>query len=403
MPIPETDTFDKCIGTLTLQRPTTTDDYDCLEAVPSRMLSDHLGFRRSDPIWLWHRKSCPIGHGSLIQRLCKDLQHKGHLPSPEMARTVLGILCLTGHEGLSPVARLNNLLETICRADASHYLIGPFPTHPETTTFQLGRFSIGRLALDRLVYRCRKVKCDFFDRYPPRQFANRFAIEGSPVEVHLIDLPAVQAKFRIPFSDPWTLLADYYFDLLSQHQQESFRYELREAQQVFVAAGAPYIDLDSFQAWNGGSFVCIYESIGSRKAGYFCPLGMGIQVDFAQVDRRLPEKSEELKKEFSFERLGTSEIHQTLGTFCRFVMRAKTHEAAKRLDEAFLHYIIALDLLFGERDATTQTITKRTGIVVAKAVAKAILRSLSGSRACTINEAATSILASVFRTMILAA
>ena len=71
-------------------------------------------------------------------------------------------------------------------ADSSQFWIFPYPPYPGMNTFRLGRFTIGSLNRERLVYRCNKMGCNYFDRYP-NQFFNRFAIEGAPVSVQVFD------------------------------------------------------------------------------------------------------------------------------------------------------------------------------------------------------------------------
>jgi hypothetical protein len=85
------------------------------------------------------------------------------------------------------------------------------------------------------------------------------------------------------------------------------------------------------------------------------------------MDRRLPEKVRELREQYSFQDDHDSELHSALTSYCRFVVKAKVHEGVGRFDEAFLHYVIALDLLFGDKDMSTQKIAKRTAVVTARA------------------------------------
>jgi Apea-like HEPN len=372
MPIPDIEVFNELLSTFTLRQPEPASDFEHLEAVPRRVMSDLSQVTSSEPIFLWYRKSCTLSSTRLVRTLCKELDRKGHTSTSEMARTILAILCLTSSSHQSPVARLNAIIEMIGRADSSQFWISPYPPHPDSKSYRIGRFVIGPLDRQKLVYRCNKVICDFFDRYP-NQFLKRFAIEGDPISVQVLDWPRLRDDFSIPPSDMASCLVDYYFECLTRNLQDSFRHEFQVAQEVLVAFGAPYLDLDRPQVWNGGTFVSIYQKIGKNYSGYFCPLGMWVSIDFAQADRRVPAKAEELKKNFSFAGLDSSEIRQTLGTYCRFILKAKVYESENRWDEAFLHYVIALDLLFGEKDASTQKVSKRTAIVVSRALSEEFL------------------------------
>src|SRR5436309_960670 len=118
MPIPDTGYFNDCLSSLTVTTPAPQDDFDCLEVVPARFLSDGSGILRSDSIRLWHRRSCPLTATRMTEILCKELKHSRHVSKPEMGRAVLAILCLGSSAYRTPVTRLNKLLERIGSAEA---------------------------------------------------------------------------------------------------------------------------------------------------------------------------------------------------------------------------------------------------------------------------------------------
>ncbi len=364
MAIPDIDIFNELLSSLTLEEPVTLGEYDRIEAVPERILVDFSGASSSRSLWLWYRTSCTLTPSRLIEKVRKELQGKGHASGSDVALTLLAILCLRSKRIESPTTCLNAIIGAIGSAESSQYLIASFPPHPDVQEFKLGDFSIGPLNRQQLVYWCQKVGCDFFDRYPDK-FRNRFAIVRSAASVQILDWQHIRDTFNISHStcEP---IVNYYFEVLTGYQQEVLRSDFRSAQEVYVAAGAPYIDLDQPQVWNGGSFISIFRNIGKKLFGYFCPLDMGVRIDFAQAHRRLPAKAQELFTDYSFTKIGKAEIHRTLETYCRFVVKAKVHENDARVDEAFLHYVIALDLLFGDKDASTQKVSKRAAMVTSR-------------------------------------
>ena len=56
-------------------------------------------------------------------------------------------------------------------------------------------------------------------------------------------------------------------------------------------------------------------------------------------------------------------MHRSIKLFADFVARARRHEIDGRLDEAFLHFVIALELIFGERQAIQTSVSKRVALV----------------------------------------
>jgi hypothetical protein len=168
---------------------------------------------------------------------------------------------------------------------------------------------------------------------------------------------------RFPFQ---RAILDTYFNLLTEEMRISFERDFTVAQEVLVAAGAPFIDLADLWAILGSHFISIYYCKGDTPAwGYFCPLGVGAKMEWGHADERFPQAAEMLKTRFGFEEFGGAKIFKSLRTFSSFITRARVHETHGRQDEAFLHYVLALDLLLGTRDENTHTVCKRTAALLA--------------------------------------
>ncbi len=64
------------------------------------------------------------------------------------------------------------------------------------------------------------------------------------------------------------------------------------------------------------------------------------------------------------DKLINSEIHQTIKTYSLFLSKAKRYIWDSRIDEGFLHYLMAIDLVFGEKESLTKSIINRTSVIV---------------------------------------
>jgi hypothetical protein len=363
MPIPSLPDFESLLGTLTLTAPpSVSSDWEVVEAIPERLQTDHRSGQVAPAVQLWARPQGKLRISGLVEKVRKELGERGYHASRDLAMVLLALFTQVKRDG-SNVESLNKLLGTSTRVDCMQYLIAPVPPHPGVNTFEIGRFKVGRLDRQRLVYWCEKVDCDFFERYP-KQFSDRLAIERRAVEVLIWDLPAV-ARTLAPGNILGRLALDYYVDLVTQEMKLAFEQELAQAQEVLVTAGAPFLDVKDPQSWWAGTFVAIYLAKQTPSWGWFCPLGLGLRLDWAQADRRIPQVTKSLKERFAFEGLGTHEFATSVGTFCRFVTRSRAHEAYGRTDEAFLHQVIALDLLFGTRQEITRSVCRRTAVLVA--------------------------------------
>jgi hypothetical protein len=241
VPIRDTEVFNEFLASLTLRRPDQEADFGRWEVIPERLLVDATEHKISKPHFLWYGKSCTLSPDSMIKSVCNELQRRGHASTVEMARMILAILCLTSRSPESPVKRLNAIVEMIERADSSQFWISPYPPPPDWRTFRLGRFTVGPLDRKKLVYRCRKVGCDFFDLYPKR-FSNRFVlVEGDYIPVQVLDWNSVRKRFKASAPELGGALVDYYFEHLTSWLQSLFYHEFQVVQEVPVAAGAAYL------------------------------------------------------------------------------------------------------------------------------------------------------------------
>lgn len=374
MPIPDIEGFRDFLSSVSIRKPHAVDGYEMVEAAPSQLLSNLVESEFSEPINIWYKKEKDgsLSLTSVIRSLTKELKEKRHIATPEMAKILLAASCLATDNDTSSVKQLNEIVQRIGQADSSQFWIAPYPVYPDFKAFQMGRFSIGKLDRRKLVHRSQKVNCDFFERYP-NQFQDRFAIEGAPIPVRVFDWDTFSSTAKTYLNSAFSSLRDCYFNCLTGSMQDQFRQDFQARQEIFVAAGAPYIGLNSVSGWLGGHFISIYQNIGESKKGYFCPLGMSAAVSYAQVDQRMSAKIKELRDKYSFTEFEDDNIHQTLKSYCRFVSKAKMYKSEEKRDEAFLHFVIALDLLFGEKDSSTQKISERTAVVVSRALGESFL------------------------------
>jgi len=84
-----------------------------------------------------------------------------------------------------------------------------------------------------------------------------------------------------------------------------------------------------------------------------------LEVNLAKSDTRVPAALQELQERYAFDSFGSDELDLTLKSYVRMLARARQHTFDGMRDEAVLHLVIALDLLFGERDASTRNVSTR--------------------------------------------
>lgn len=364
MPLPAAQEFEGLLSSLTLREPADHAGWDSIELVAPRVQVEGNRQWLTEPTIAWARRTGNLTLTALVERLTKELGQRGHPSSEGLAGIILAIGVHLPQSG-SAVQAFNGLLDLIVPVDCTRYLIAPFPSPPSSVPFKVGRFRVGLLDLERLRYWCTKVGCDYFRRYPGA-FANCLAIEGDHVPVLALDMRQLKSNAEARGLSVPPQLLDNYFNLLTDSMRASFEQEFVATQEVFVAAGAPYIDVSDVRTILDSHFIAIYDcKKGATKWGYFCPLGIAARLDWGRVDEQIPRTIEMLKTRFGFEDFGNAEIFTSIRTFSRFVTRAYVHEAHGRRDEAFLHRVVALDLLFGTDGENTRTVCSRTAAVFA--------------------------------------
>lgn len=391
MALPNIDQLNEFFGSITLNNPQSP-DYEEANAIPETVGS-HIRKTETNrkPLKFWARKQA-ISIASGTEKIRKELKKTGHADLPEAATVILALLAMSKAEKLSPVDRVNAILAAVCPAKVSDALISLFSPPPEAKPFSVGDLRLGVLQREQLVYWCEKVGHPYFAMNPDH-FVGRFAIERSQLQtVQVLDLTRAAEELSIAVTEDLKLLTDFYFHRLTQHRRETLFDEFVRDQAVAVAMGAPYIVPEQSLMFLGSTFISIYRDMGAKKKGYLCTVDTTPVLEFAQADRRYPIVLGELKDAYGFSGVTSSEIHQTLFSYCRFLLKAKVHLDHGRIDEAFLHYIIALDLLFGEKDASTHEVSTRAAVVTHRALGKSyaevvkLMKSVYSARSKYVHE-----------------
>lgn len=110
--------------------------------------------------------------------------------------------------------------------------------------------------------------------------------------------------------------------------------------------------------------IAVFLNLGATKGSFVAPSGMGpVLIDFAGIHERVPSLLRELKESYRFERFDDSPLHRNIKLFADFVARGRRHEIDSHVNEALLHYVIALELIFGERHAIQTSVSERVALV----------------------------------------
>lgn len=366
--LPDIPVFRNLLSSLRLTEPEKSDDYNKSLAIRPSIAEDKGKKIFYNEIYLYHKKVESTDLNSLIRKIQSILSIAGHPYDEPVVKAILCAYCLHPAKANDPIGSLNEILSHISMADLSQYYIFPF-SPPDGYELNLGSFKFGLLDAEQLAYRCLKVKSDYFERYG-EQLRGEFAIQRNVSKVKVIVWHSLAEKFGI-FTTQDTLTKDAgyhlilnYFEKISESYFNSFWSDIREEQLLVTAAGGAFIDERVFEQIIGAQKLSIFMNMGNLNFGYVVPLKTGFfTIDFARTDRKIPEMLKMLKEKFAFDQFRDYEIHRTLKMYAIFVSKARRDIQDGRFDEAFLNFVISLDLLLGDKRTTTDSIASRVAII----------------------------------------
>lgn len=243
---------------------------------------------------------------------------------------------------------------------------------PQFYQYDIPPFRLGRLRTDRLFQQCTKAQSDFYERY--RSLLPRaWSVERQHKPVRILDIEGIRI---LAFGDQivlqtqdkwqhkaWETLVINYFSQLCRFHFEQFWAELVAVQDPLLALGAPFFDSKPVTSFLQSLQVAVFLNMGERRGGFVTPTGHGpIAIDLASAHERVPRALRELKELYAFEAFDGSPLHSSIRLFASFVARARRHRITGNANEALLHYVIALELIFGERQAIQRSASERVGV-----------------------------------------
>jgi hypothetical protein len=341
--------------------------------IPYLPAVDETGYVREHQLWLHYPSGTKLPFNRLLDRINKELHHGRHPKHDDFALFALALAALAPQGDI--ISNLNKVLDHVGDADVSLYHILRMD-FPEDYRVEIPPFTIGPLRIQKLKYNSEKAGSDFYSRYQG-ELADSWAIEREPQKTRVFDFFRLQeemfgAAVNVPMRQRWEsqalgVIVDWYFSLHNRVLFEQFLDDLVSAQSVFVALGAPFFDTRSFSMLSGivkTHRVAVYLNMGARKQGFVAPGGMGpLLVDVAGIHERVPRVRKELKETYGVERFDDSPLHRTIKLFADFVARARRHEIDGHINEALLHHVIALELVFGERQAIQKSVSERVAVI----------------------------------------
>jgi hypothetical protein len=366
VPIPDIQRFEVLLSSLCLTKPTGEQGYKSVAGIqPERAITQDGKHFTYPLIPIWYRETNDLPFDSLIRRIQAELQSTGHAHTPAVVHTVLTAYALLPRVENGSVKALNELLSSRSSVELFQTYVLPIPP-PPNYHFRFGSFTVGKVRIEDLNSRSRRALSDFHELYGDR-LRGRLAIERDPVTIQVLDcwnLAEVLASSAKAQRKPNLeyLIVDSYYNSVANELFAGFWALLEQQQEATVAIGSGYLGSEQLRILPGCQAVTIFLRTEVKRGGWVAPNAAGLIIDLAQTNKTIPEAERKLK-EYRVGGFSISGLHSTFEIFARFIARARKHEMADRLDEAFLHFVIALDLLLGEKDASNKSIGNRVAVL----------------------------------------
>lgn len=370
MPIPNTPSFETLLSSFSVTKPEAAEGWREFVAVKQQSLHEDYEFKNAAAVTFWYRDDAGLSLESLLKKIMEELKKQGHISNLELASVIAALFAYTKGSVNSAVERFNLVLGKVVNADVNQFFLFP-QLALSTYRVEIGPFSIGPFNPQHLAYLSRKSGSDYYDRYESGLRKIPFSVERKPSPVRLVywhklvgpDCQWVpQSKSVLPALE---YLVDQYFSNLAALCFADFFAELHRVQEVPMALGSGWFDLRKLREVLGSHQISVFLKIGGDNVGFVSPsasLVMNLNLGGGHVGIPFTEKY--LYRHFGFEMFTDCEIHRSLQSFCHFLAMAAHHDAFGRDTEAFLHYVIALDLLLGDTGSSTNSVSTRSAALV---------------------------------------
>jgi len=358
--------FDPLLRSFSLTIPATAKDFASAEVIPASFAKDHAVFLQEAPVRLWYRTDCERTYEHFARRLEQELRHLRHESTSMIAGALLALYTLQQGREDSPTAAMNELLSNVVDAELSQFFVFAHDSPPAFQKFKMGEFSIGQLAVRNLRNRSRDVGSDYFELYRHR-LVGKFAIERDTVQVRVVDWMGLLPKYGVEAASQLTRTlrdrsVEAYFGRVAAAQFDNFWERFDEVQQLLTAFGAPYLDERQIRQTLFAESISVFFEINGSWGSVYPSSNSGFNFNFAPVDRRIPATARSLWDDFGID--VNADLAPPLKSYSLFTAKAIRYADDGYTNESLLHFVIALELLFGGRQQIAQSVSRRVAVLV---------------------------------------
>lgn len=311
---------------------------------------------------IWYKNNSKLSINSIRNKVKNLLMANDHIANEKMCDIFLCFFSFVNDGKGSSINRFNSILNEIVNSELSQFFTFThwLPIQDGTTigNFSIGNFNIGPFPLEIVESRCRRAGSDFAIRYKDHFRNYSICIYSDPKTCRVINWSALLKKNKLDFNKIYPLV-DHYYYTLSQQNFESFFKELKKIQEIPQAFGSGWFDVDAMEKMFDTERLSIWLDMGNKKTGWVSPGIIGqIKIDFGGFHIGLPYVYKKLTDQFgSLEK--STELFNVIDLYCSYLAKAAVSVHFGNTADALLNYVIALDLLLGEKGSSVECFSTR--------------------------------------------
>jgi|GEM_PF-3730343 len=318
------------------------------------------------PLHLWYKTDVGVTIDGVITKVVKELDLVRHPYNEQIAKIVLLLFTFHPDQQIDGVKALTEVIDLTTMSEISQFYILRDLISEDFEPVFFGDFSFEIMDPKRLAYKCEKAGSDYFKLYENslvrRPWIARKKFSGVIINWHFF-LDRVKRDYHLEFLE----MVVYYFEAVAASLFEDFWFNFNEQQNLYISLGIGNIQDRLFREILLSNAITIFQDIvvDGKRMGYVVPVQVGnFWVSMpSDLGRRVAQLSEELREGYTFPGPASGETFETIKTFTKFIAKGYRYLDENKKDDGFLHFVIALDLLFGDKQESTKTVSNRCSLL----------------------------------------
>lgn len=316
---------------------------------------------------------------AVLKRIGDELRGSGCPSNSEIALAVLGNLVATWGEGEgSAVAHLNACLSETHDVQLQQHFVMPDPCR-SGYEMVIEEFSIRPFDPSKIRYWADRAKVSF--PHDLSGLAGKIALERQRFETRLVHWDKIDATCSARVARPERAVAtrDAYYGAVANYFTSRVEEALASRLLVFESGGLLHFDTKSFLHGLLSQHIGLFQwTFGEKHRAWAVYSSVSLLQRNLPPRELLPKCREWIQSETGFRKLDPDKaLDRTIETFCVFLRRAHGHRLSRRYDEALLHFVVALDLLFGMQGKSTDSVATRAAVIAHRPLGRTLVEQAS--------------------------